>query len=475
MSNNVINFTDSYKVSHWMQEPEGTEFIQSYVVPRSKKITIAQVFAIQAYVKRMLLKQITMDDINAAEQLLLPHLGPGIFNRNGWERIVKECNGYLPLRLRAIKEGTVVPTQVAIATVENTRKGFGWCSSYIEPGLLNHAWYGTTVATTSFLCKKAIKQYLDLTCDDTDAVMPFMLNDFGFRGTALGADLGSTGHLINFLGTDSIVGMIAAIECYNAQPGVGLSVIATEHSTSCINSDAANRDDYAIAEKMVGILEDRVRETGEFQIVATVADTYDVYRYAEEFIGTRLKDRIMNSGGRLVVRPDSGDPLEVPIKIVEILLEKFPYTMVGKGKKYKLLPPCIRVLQGDGINRESLPKILEIAEKRGLSAENFVFGMGGGLVQDCDRDTLGFAMKASAVRINGEWRDVFKDPITDPGKTSLKGRLTTVREQDGTVITKRIEEVLDTDIDLMETVYEDGQLLRDQTFEEIREIASSYL
>jgi nicotinamide phosphoribosyltransferase len=214
-------------------------------------------------------------------------------------------------------------------------------------------------------------------------------------------------------------------------------------------------------------LEERVKKVGGFQIVSAVADTYDTFRFAK-YIGVDFHDRIKNSGGKFVVRPDSGDPIETPVRVVKELMEHVGYTVNSKG--YKLLPPYLGVLQGDGINEKSIGEILKLAMEEKLSPLNFVFGMGGALLQHCDRDWAKFAMKCSAIKLadEPEWKDVFKDPITDKGKTSLKGRVHTVQMIDGSIQTVRLEETEGVETTLMDTIFKDGKLLVDLSFDEVR-------
>jgi len=469
---NLIMMSDSYKVGHWMQNPEGTEYVHSHGGSRGSVSGFEWVvyFGMQIALKNYLVKQITMKDVDYAQSLIDAHLGPGIFNRTGWERLVNKCNGFLPIRIRAVKEGMVVPTKTVLYTIENTDPEFPWIPSYFETLALKAAWYGSTVATNSFRIKLEIKNWLEKTADNLDS-LAFALHDFGYRGVSSeeSAQIGDVAHLVNFFGTDTMGGLVAAIDYYNATGVIGFSVIASEHSTMCANSIAEERDDTPAIEKMVSILEQRCKDTKSFQIVSCVADTYDTMRFVQK-VGTQYKDRIVNAGGRFVVRPDSGDPVTVPIDCVTKLMKLFGYTINSKG--YKVLPPYIRVLQGDGINFDTIHDILYFAAERGISAENFVFGMGGALLQGVTRDDYKFAQKASAICVNGVWRDVFKDPITDSGKTSRKGRLTTVQTYEGDIVSKRIEDVLPTDTDLMDVVFENGALLRDQTIDEIRELTN---
>ena len=471
MQTPLILQSDSYKFGHWLIQPENTEYMSSYVASRGGFQDYTEFFGIQIFLKKLLTQKITKADVFKAKALIDAHIGPGIFNFKGWMKIVNVYDGKLPVKIYALKEGTILPGKMPLVRIENTDPDLAFLVGYLETPMLRDIWYGTTVATVSLAMKKTIMEKLKLTSDDPEGAIDFMLHDFGYRGVSSdeSAQMGALAHMINFQGTDTVAGLIAAMEYYNAEGPVGFSVLASEHSVTCALSDAENRDDFAAAEKMVTLLENRVKETGEFQIVSAVADTYDVFRFTEEYIGTRLKDRIVNSGGRFVVRPDSGDANTIPVQLVEILLDKFGYEVNEKG--YKVLPSCIRVLQGDGINDQTIKNILGLAMTKNIAAENFVFGSGGGLLQHADRDWLKFAMKCSAVQENGVWKDVFKDPITDQGKTSLKGRVTTVINQNGEYECKRLENVLDTDEDQLQLVFENGEILFEQTFEEVRQRA----
>ena len=212
---------------------------------------------------------------------------------------------------------------------------------------------------------------------------------------------------------------------------------------------------------------------GPGKLYACVSDSYDIYAAARDLWGGVLKDKVIAAGGTLVVRPDSGDPTTVPIEVIQILMERFGYTVNSKG--YKVLPPSVRLIQGDGINETSLPKILDNMIEAGLSIDNIAFGMGGGLLQAWNRDTLKYAMKASArCDTNGVWHDVFKDPISDRGKVSKKGRLGLVYECGIGVCGYRTlpKDLADKKGNLLRTVYRNGKLLVEDTFESIRERAA---
>lgn len=468
----MILLTDSYKTTHAEMLPKGTEYLYSYGESRGSTLGYNETLfvGLQAILKKRFLKPITMADVDAAGRFIDEHIGPGVFDREMWTYIAKQLGGRLPLRIRALPEGTVVPTKNVLWTVENTDPRCAALVSYFEP-LLLQVWYPTTVATISYSIKKVVEKYFEDTVDeDAMGSLPFKLHDFGFRGasSAESAAIGSAAHLMaGWQGTDSMQGIVELYSYYDSNKSMkmpGYSVRATEHSIMCANSDAEARDDTDSLEMVVSLLEKRGG------IVSAVADTYDVYRFADELVGGVFADRIkaLEGKGTLVVRPDSGNPTEVPITIIKILAQKFGFTTNSKG--YKTLPSYIRVLQGDGINQKSITKILETLKELEFSADNIVFGMGGALLQHCDRDWLQFAMKASSRVTNGIEFDLFKDPITDKVKRSKRGRVVTYKDSDGKYFSDRedLQLMNSSLVDQLVTVYEDGVLLVDYQFDDIK-------
>jgi len=456
----TITHTDSYKFSQWMQYPEGTTHINSYVESRGGE-NESVFFGLQAFIKDYLMNPVMMKDVDRAERIVTAHGLP--FNRAGWEIIVNEYDGKLPLEIQAVPEGTVMETHNVQVQVVNTDPRLFWLTSYIETALLRGVWYPSTVATKSRKMKKIIAKYLHETSDVPvmDQLM-FKLHDFGARGASSceTAILGGMGHLVNFMGTDTFEALEGVMAYYNTDEVVGFSIPASEHSTIT----SWGRDNEAAAfENMID------RFAGEGKIYACVSDSYDIYAATRDLWGTKLKDKVIAAGGTLVIRPDSGDPVTTPIEIIEILAEKFGHTVNSKG--FKVLPSHVRVIQGDGINENTLPEILKLLKMRGFSADNIAFGMGGGLLQAWNRDTLKYAMKASAIRIdNGEWIGFSKDPVTDHGKRSKEGRLGLVFECGvGSCGYHTVpKDVADKKGNLLRTVYSNGVLLVEDTFENIR-------
>jgi nicotinamide phosphoribosyltransferase len=456
----MVTRTDSYKFSQFLQYPEGTTHVSSYIESRGGEDE-SVFFGLQAFIKEYLMKPITMNDVKRAEHIVQAHGLP--FNREGWEIIVNEYGGKLPLEIQAVPEGTVMGTRNVQVQVVNTDSRLAWLTSYIETALLRAIWYPSTVATKSRKMKKVIAKALHETSDvPVMEQLLFKLHDFGARGasSAETATLGGMGHLINFMGTDTFEALEGVMQYYNTDQIVGFSIPASEHSTI---TSWGRENEVNAYENMID------RFAGEGKIYACVSDSFDIYAATRDLWGEKLRDKVIASGGTLVVRPDSGDPETVPVEIIEILAEKFGFTVNSKG--YKVLPSYVRVIQGDGINEHSLPKIIENLKKAGFSADNIAFGMGGGLLQAWNRDSLKYAMKASAIRINeGDWIGFSKDPITDKGKKSKQGRLGLVFEGGiGSAGHRTLpEDLANKKGNILRTVFKNGELLIEDTFQEIR-------
>lgn len=460
---NLILDTDSYKQSHWLQYPPNTTRVTSYVESRGGVWDKTVFFGLQYYIKEFLSRPITEENIWEAEEYVNQHIGPGIFNKNGWEYILKEHGGYLPIEISAIPEGTVSSTHVLMASVVNTDdKGF-FLPSHVETGLLRSVWYGTTVATQSYHIKQIIKKYLIKTgSKESLTSLDFRLHDFGARGVSSyeSAGLGGAAHLVNFKGTDTMTALKQTRKYYNEQMA-GFSVPASEHSS--ITTWGRTGEHHAYLNMIT-----KFGKPG--QVVSIVSDSYDIFNAVKNIFGSKLKYAIESSGMVLVVRPDSGIPKDVVLEIVELLGNAFSFTYNEKG--YKVLKPCARILQGDGINITSIDEILSNLESHGWSAENVFFGMGGQLLQGVNRDTQKFALKASAAYIDGSWFDVYKDPITDPGKRSKKGVLATFQHTEtGELSTTTLSDPILLQggySNVTYPIFRNGQLLSDQLFSDIR-------
>ncbi len=451
---NIILNSDSYKYSQWNQYPPGTEYVYSYIESRGGLYDENVFFGLQAFIKEYLLEPITLEMIDEAEAIITAHGEP--FYRQGWEEILEHHNGYLPIEIKAVPEGTVINTSNVLVTVVNTDPRAYWLTSFLETSLLRAVWYPTTVATNSREIKKVIKQYLEETGDV--AGLSFKLHDFGARGVSSleSAGIGGCAHLVNFMGTDTVEALLFARRYYGADMA-GFSIPAMEHSTVTSWGREHEVDSYR------NMVKKNLKPGG---LAAAVSDSYDIYE-ACKLWGTELKQDVIDSGGILVVRPDSGEPWEVVLKCIQILEEHFGAKLNDKGY---LVLNNVRVIQGDGINILSIKQILEALKNNGYSADNVAFGQGGALLQIVNRDDQRFAMKCSAICVNGEWREVFKDPVTDSGKRSKKGRLYLYKSPNAGWITSNIvSEGLD---DQLQLVYKDGMIRRMQSLDEIRELAA---
>lgn len=445
----ILLSADSYKYSQFNQYPEGTEYIYSYIESRGGKYDETVFFGLQAFIKEYLLDPITVEMIDEAEAIITAHGEP--FNREGWEYILDEYKGYLPVEIRAVPEGSVIPVSNILVSIRNIDPECYWLTSFLETALLRAVWYPTTVATNSREIKKVILDALERT--GTPGDIAFKLHDFGARGVSSleSAGIGGAAHLVNFMGTDTIEALLFARRYYGADMA-GFSVPAMEHSTVTSWGRDHEVDSYR----------NMVKKNGKpGGIISAVSDSYDIFN-ACKLWGTELKQDILDSGATLVVRPDSGDPATVVRACLTILDEYFGHTVNDKG--YKVLNN-VRVLQGDGITIDSIRDILDTIIRCGYSADNLVFGQGGALLQIVNRDDQRFAMKCSAAWVNGKWVDVYKDPITDQGKKSKKGLLKLIKNEDG-YKTVRLDE--NYDLDLLELVYYCGTLIREMTFEEVR-------
>lgn len=458
-TNNLLLNTDSYKASHWLQYPPGTENVFSYIESRGGKYPATLFAGLQVLLKQWQGPVFDRGDIIEAAAFWKAHGEP--FNEEGWNYILDTYNGCLPVRIRAVPEGSIIPTGNVLVTIEATDPKCFWLVSYLETALLRAVWYPTTVATQSWTIKQLIKGFLEKTGDVGG--LGFKLHDFGARGvsSAESAGIGGMAHLINFMGTDTVAGVLYAMEYYNAPAVPAFSIPAAEHSTITSWGELNESKAYANMLKQYG-------KPGA--LLAVVSDSYDIYNAVRNIWGKELKQQVIDSGAIVVIRPDSGHPATVVTQIVRDLDRAFGSVVNSKG--YKVLNN-VRVIQGDGINKDSIKEILGWVTSAGYSADNVAFGMGGALLQGVNRDTQEFAMKCSAMKIDGIWKEVFKNPVTDSKKKSKKGRLTLLRGRDNLYMTVPLtpEGFVYSDgwtSEVLQTVFENGKLVKEWTFEEVR-------
>lgn len=475
----VVGDTDSYKLTHAPQYVKGGDKMISYFESRGGLYDRVMNFGAEMIAKEYLLQRLTHEQVDNMIAWAKKHMNGNMVDdlEIALRAVVDERGGRLPIRIRNAKEGLMIPIRNVILTIETTVADPRFFSivSYFETKLVR-VWSPMTVGTTSYYVREAIYKALVQSADEPDAEIPFKFHDFGSRGVGgmeVAAFAGAA-HLVSSMGTDTTVA-VQAIEFAYGLEMAGFSIPASEHSTTTTHG---REGEIPLVEQMF----DAYAKPGA--IFATVADSYDIINFIRN-ITPLFKDRLIESGAMWVIRPDSGDPIKMPIQCVIELEKVFGTTVNSKG--YKVLNH-VRVIQGDGIVPAQVTEILNALMNLGYSASNLAFGMGGGLLQKNNRDTHKFALKCCAVRVNGEWRDVYKDPsVYDENwnkiesqsfKASKAGRLELVyNSKTDEYKTVRLEEVFGLGPDwkmALETVYEDGYMVRETPFEEIRRNAGTF-
>ena len=458
---NTILRADSYKASHYLQNPPGAEFGNSYIEARGGRFAVTTFFGLQVLLKAYFSRPLTHEDIDEAKSYLIPHGLP--FNETGWRRVVNEFGGKLPVEIWAVPEGTVLPISNVLVQVRNTKPGFEWLAAYIETQLQRAVWYPTTVCSQSWVMKQTIRKWREVTSDDPENLIQFALHDFGARGVSCGEEamLGGMSHLVNFMGTDTLEALVGARRFYNEYMA-GYSVAASEHSTMTAWGRKGEKNAVRNMIEKCG---------GPGKIVSIVGDTWDIFNFVDNIIcGDEIKTLILNSGSKVVVRPDSGEPTEVVPEVLRRLANGFGGATTN-SKGYTVLHKQIGAIQGDGIKEFTIDGLLASVEKAKISTENLVLGSGGGLLREVTRDTQKFAQKASSICINGIEQDQFKDPVTDHGKRSKPGRLALRENADGSVETVRLEQCAGRP-NLLRKVWADGNLLVNDDLATIRSRAA---
>jgi nicotinamide phosphoribosyltransferase len=399
---NILLQTDSYKLSHWNQYPPKTERIYSYIMPRYSKYPVV-ILGINKYIS-LISKKLSRQSVKELKEFSELH---GVeFNEAGFEMLMRKYK-YLPLRVAGVPEGTIVEPGKPVYSQENLDEDLPWLTSYFESLFLRSIWYPSTVASLSHYCKSRIKEFMVRTGADMET-LPFKLHDFGLRGatSSEASAVGGAAHLTQFLGTDNLEALKYVKDNFDVSCA-GFSIPATEHSTVTSWGRAFERDMYKDFIK---------KNLTDGKTGACVSDSYNIWEAIKMW--KSLEEDIIDSGGTLVIRPDSGDPVLTPVQVIEKLMTEFGFIWNKKG--FRVLPPYIRVIQGDGVDETSIVRIMQMLVDSKISLDNIAFGMGGGLLQKVTRDTCGFAMKCSAAKVDGVWRDVYKDPIGG-SKTSIKG------------------------------------------------------
>lgn len=479
---NLILCSDAYKFSHHRFYGAGMTKMISYMESRGGKFSETLFYGLQIVLKQYLEGiAITKEEVDEAYEMLGTKLGvfgrEDVFDRSKFDYIVDKYDGKLPVSIKAVPEGTVVGTKNVLFVIESLDENCAWLTNFLESILLQ-VWYPITVATLSREVRKIVrKSFEDCTSYDEDLIdflVDFVLNDFGFRGVSSvqSAKIGGSAHLVNFKGSDTVIASKLIRDIYNTDTIYGLSIPATEHSIMTLKGEEGELE-----------LMKRTLTLFPTGLVACVSDSFNIFKACSEKWGTELRDLILSRpaepGNQLVIRPDSGHVLMTLKEIFNILFDKFGYTVNEKG--YKVLPPQVRVIQGDGVNLDSIKEIYAMLKAEKISPENLALGMGGKLLQaDINRDTNNFATKACFAILDGEEKNVVKSPtemdadgnITKSFKKSKQGRLKLVKNDDGTyrTVTSMDADFNDVKDELIE-VFRMGEILVDHKFEDIRERA----
>lgn len=464
---NPILISDTYKYTHWLFMRPNTHYISSYMEARGSDLSNEIVYyGGQYYIDEYLTTPFTQKHIKEAREILQDVFGKDLLNIDMFNYILKEHKGFYPVQIKALPEGTVVPNNVKMMDVVNYDKKCAPVTNMLETLLLN-TWYPISVATLSREANKIILKYWLETVDHLNGI-EYVLNDFGMRGATgpEAAAIGGAAHLIISSGSDTVSASKLLRDYYGANSAFGKSIPATEHMITTQEGEEGELNVFK-----------RVLQAVKEGHVACVSDQYDILRACRDYWGTELRDEILQRNGTLVVRPDSGHVINTLLNVFEILFEKFGYTVNKKG--YKVLPPQIRVIQGDGISIETIPFIYEALKKAGISAENLALGMGGKLLQYTNRDTFNMAFKAYKTNVDGVDYPVFKNPIeiNDDNqrvvsfKRSKKGDMKTILDKDGIIKTVPITH---EGQDLLELGFRGGKFIKKDKAEYIKQRASIY-
>lgn len=518
---NLLLMTDVYKLGHLRMYKPGTTKVYSYLCARSTvKEKKALFFGLQPYLQ-LLERGVTKEDATEFFTYFTEILGTPVPKDIEAKINALVSLGYIPLEIKAVAEGTLLDNKNVLATVTNTHPDFYWVVGFFE-SLLLKVWNTTSVATLSHKFKRLATEFTKET-SDSDFLLPFLVHDFGYRGVSSEqtAELSGAAHLVNFCGTDTIPAVKFMKQNYAGEGLIGASVPASEHSIHC-SFGPTEQDELDYVNNMMDL-----NPTG---IVSVVSDAYDYFRMLTVTL-PKVKEKILARDGKYVVRPDSGDPMKilcgtsmhysslvdaeisieglmdsvgtlaasrqtievsnqyytVNIKDYDINFIRVDPTPEMKGtfrlmdelfgstvnsKGYKELNSKVGVIYGDGMYFDRYKAILTRMKEMGFANTNLVIGIGGLLLQQHNRDDLGFAFKATYAEINGVATELYKDPATDPGKRSHKGLMKLVKDANGTYTTvDQVSESEEKEGELS-TVFLNGKITKLHTLAEIRERAS---
>lgn len=477
----AILYTDFYKTDHRRQYPDGTTKVYSNLTARISRmpgVDHTVVFGIQYFLKDFLGRRFNESFFNADKNIVIKKYQRRMTNALltiSTEHLESLHDlGYLPLEIKALPEGTICPLRVPMLTITNTHPDFAWLPNFLETILSNVLWHPTTSATIAYQYRKLLHKYALMTSDMPEMVQ-FQGHDFSMRGqTSFESSLVSGGaHLTSFVGTDTIPSIDWLEQFYNANAErelIGTSVPATEHSVMCLGGKDTELETYRRL----------ITEIYPKGLVSIVSDTWDYWHVLTETLPT-LKDEILARDGKVVIRPDSGDPVKIicgdpeaslvelsqRYGTMEILWGIFGGTINSKG--FRQLNPKIGVIYGDSITIERATAICESLHAQGFASTNIVFGIGSYTYQYVTRDTFGFAMKATYGVVKGELREIFKDPLTDGGiKKSAKGLLCVTRDNLGELMLTECVSLDTEKTGELKTVFLNGEITVETSLSEIR-------
>jgi nicotinamide phosphoribosyltransferase len=479
---NPLLLTDGYKVDHRRQYPTGTTLVYSNWTPRKSRIEgVDEVvfFGLQYFIKKYIIQDFDLHFFKQPKEEVVRKYARRINNYLGENQVgtkhIEDLHdlGYIPMVFKALPEGESVPIRVPMFTMYNTLPEFFWLTNYFETLLSAVVWLPCNSATIA----KQYRIVLDKYAQETSSIPEFVDwqgHDFSMRGMGgiEAAVTSAAGHLLSFTGSDTIPAIEFFEEYYNANSDAELiagSVAATEHSVMCMGT---TEGEYETFKRLIC-------EIYPKGIVSIVSDTWDLWKVLTDYL-PRLKDEIINREGKVVVRPDSGNPVDIICGnpngkneqekkgVIELLWDVFGGSTNAKG--YKELVPQIGAIYGDSITVDRATQICERLKQKGFASTNVVLGIGSFTYQYNTRDTFGFAMKATYGEVNGKGRAIFKDPITDDGtKKSAKG-LMKIDLVDGQYrLTDNVSWEEEQTGELKE-VFRDGKLLIDYSLAEIRSL-----
>lgn len=465
---------DFYKCDHRSQYPKGTELVYSNFTPRGSRIPNVNgvvVFGLQYFIKEYLINRFNEGFFKRPKDEVVKEYKRILDNSLGKDAVsvnhIAELHslGFLPIQIKALPEGSICPMRIPMMTLWNTKPAFFWLTNFLETILSSVLWGAMTSATIAREYRKLLDQYAFVT-SDTPEFVDWQGHDFSMRGMfgSEASQISGAAHLLSFTGTDTIPAIPFLEKYYGAdceKELIGGSVPATEHSVMCMGG---KEDEVETFRRLLTT----VYPTG---VVSVVSDTWDYWKIFDTILPT-LKDTIMSRNGKLVIRPDSGDPVSVICGTestkgtIELLWRIFGGTINSKG--HKQLDPHIGVIYGDAITLERAAAICAGLMERGFASTNVVLGIGSYTYQYNTRDTFGFAMKSTYGVVNGIPHNIFKDPVTDNGvKRSAKGLLRVVKNPSNHLVLE--EEV--TWIEeggLLKTVFKDGELVKEYSLADIR-------